>query len=61
MTIFRPLPTSLRPAMADNVVPFAPRTPRPERDFGTGYGRSSGYAAARSYTTSWAPPRFRCA
>ena len=38
--------------------------PRPsryrERDFGTGYGASSGYAAARSYPrTSQPAPRFR--
>lgn len=38
--------------------------PRPsryrERDFGTGYGTSSGYAAARRYTRGSQPaPRFR--
>lgn len=34
---------------------------RPERDFGIGYGRSSGYATARRYASNWAPPRFRFA
>jgi len=29
------------------------------RPFGTGYGRSSGYAAPRSYTASTVPARFR--
>ncbi|WP_157745211.1 MULTISPECIES: hypothetical protein [Luteimonas] len=31
------------------------------RPFGTGYGRSSGYAAPRSYTASTVPARFRVA
>ena len=29
------------------------------RDFGTGYGNSSGYAAARRYTPVGQPARFR--
>jgi len=34
---------------------------RRERDFGTGYGKSSGWAAAKSYTSgsSWRPGMFR--
>jgi hypothetical protein len=32
-----------------------------ERDFGVGYGNSSGYASNRRYTTEWAQPLFRCA
>jgi hypothetical protein len=32
-----------------------------ERDFGVGYGNSSGYAGNRRYTTEWAQPLFRCA
>ena len=32
-----------------------------ERDFGVGYGNSSGYASDRRYTTDWAQPLFRCA
>ena len=45
------------------VVPFdlsARPGPR-ERDFGVGYGKSSGYASNRRYTTEWAGPRFRVA
>lgn len=38
-----------------------PLAVRPERDFGIGYGASSGYATARRYGSNWAPPRFRCA
>jgi hypothetical protein len=32
-----------------------------ERDFGVGYGNSSGYASGKRYTNDWAQPRFRCA
>lgn len=32
---------------------------RRERDFGTGYGSSSGYAAKRSYTRGWRPSAFK--
>lgn len=31
-----------------------------ERDFGVGYGNSSGYASSRRYIDQWAPSRFRC-
>lgn len=43
------------------VVPFAatvrPAPPR-ERDFGVGYGKSSGYATSRRYVTQSTAPRF---
>lgn len=63
MNAFRPTAsTAARTAdRAAVVVPFAPRNARPERDFGVGYGRSSGYATSRRYASDWAPPRFRCA
>ncbi|GAB3387309.1 hypothetical protein [Lysobacter fragariae] len=32
-----------------------------ERDFGVGYGNSSGYASNRRYTDNWVQPYFRCA
>ncbi|MCY7353991.1 MAG: DUF1232 domain-containing protein [Lysobacter sp.] len=32
---------------------------RRERDFGTGYGTSSGYAAKRSYARGWRPSAFK--
>jgi len=39
----------------------APRREYRERDFGIGYGRSSGYASARRYANAWnGEPRFRC-
>jgi hypothetical protein len=32
-----------------------------ERDYGIGYGNSSGYAARRQYVSGWnGEPRFRC-
>jgi trans-aconitate methyltransferase len=31
-----------------------------ERDFGVGYGNSSGYASARRYTDGHVDPLFRC-
>ncbi|HSR65782.1 MAG TPA: hypothetical protein VLM17_09315 [Xanthomonadaceae bacterium] len=51
--------------------PFPPRNPSaptaaaapryPERDFGVGYGRSSGYATTRTYAVAWTgAARFRC-
>lgn len=47
----RPVGTSFAPVVDRNRV----------RDFGVGYGNSSGYATARRYTSNWATPRFRCA
>lgn len=35
------------------------RLMRRERDFGIGYGRSSGYGLDRRYTSDWGTPRFR--
>ena len=43
------------------VVVFQPRAERREREFGTSYGRSSGYASAKRYTNDWGLTRFRFA
>ena len=52
--------SSPRPNPAAPVAP-APRREYRERDFGVGYGRSSGYASARRYAEPWnGQPRFRC-
>lgn len=42
------------------VVPFvaSDRLARRERDFGVGYGKSSGYAATRRYATPSPAPRY---
>ena len=44
------------------VVPMPTRHTHRERDFGVGYGNSSGYASTRrQYASNWAPPRFKFA
>ncbi|HZX79357.1 MAG TPA: hypothetical protein VFE72_00170 [Lysobacter sp.] len=48
-------------AVAARVLPFNPSNRARERDFGVGYGRSSGYAAPRSYTANTGGARFRVA
>ncbi len=50
------LTTPSRPAP---VLAVPARREPQSRDFGTGYGRSSGYAAARSYSGESGLPRFR--
>ena len=47
-------------APAPVVVPFetASRLVRRERDFGVGYGKSSGYATPRRYATQSSAPRY---
>lgn len=42
------------------VAPLVPRPAKRERDFGIGYGSSSGYAAAARYVPNRTMPRFRC-
>lgn len=43
------------------VIPMPTRHTHRERDFGVGYGNSSGYANTRQYASNWAPPRFKFA
>ena len=55
-----PLPRASRPVQRTPASP-APSVRYPERDFGIGYGRSSGYATTRHYAVAWTGlPRFRC-
>lgn len=49
--------TTTRPAVVAAPIRHIHR----QRDFGVGYGNSSGYASNRRYTTEWAQPRFRFA
>ncbi len=51
------VPSTTAPA---TVVPFSSVSrPAPrERDFGIGYGKSSGYATGRRYTTQSTAPRY---
>ncbi len=54
-----------RPAATPVVVPVSGPSSAPlyrrERDFGVGYGRSSGYASDRQYAKAWGQQLFRCA
>ncbi|MBX9401182.1 hypothetical protein K4L06_07635 [Lysobacter sp. BMK333-48F3] len=51
--------TTTAPAAAKTVAPV--RHLHRQRDFGVGYGNSSGYASNRSYASNWVQPRFRFA
>ena len=53
-------PSANADAGRSNVVALPVRQRR-ERDFGVGYGSSSGYAASRRYVNDWGLSRFRCA
>ena len=65
-----PPPGSSRPALplAADAKKRVPSRPMPqvvrhqhrERDFGIGYGASSGYAQDKRYTSDWGQARFRC-
>lgn len=41
-------------------VPQVGRHQHRERDFGIGYGNSSGYGCEEHYVHPWGPERFRC-
>lgn len=43
------------------IAPFQDAGREREREFGIGYGNSSGYGTRRRYTTPWGQSRFRCA
>ncbi len=55
--------SSAQPARAASPRAAAPlvRNVRRERDFGIGYGNSSGYASDRRYADDWGQDRFRMA
>lgn len=50
---------SVHPALISAKGPSRPQ--RRERDFGIGYGTSSGYASSRRYIGDNGPRMFRCA
>lgn len=60
-TFSLPTPVPTAAAKPANVVAMPTRHVHRQRDFGIGYGNSSGYASQRSYVSDWAQPRFRCA
>lgn len=57
--------THANPTTRRIVVPTASantaRAHRPGREFGTGYGNSSGYASHKRYVRDWGNARFRFA
>lgn len=55
-----PTHTDRNPNAEAKVLSFTARRNYRERGFGTGYGRSSGYAMDKRYTTDWGQIRFRC-
>ncbi|MFC3551910.1 hypothetical protein ACFOLC_12945 [Lysobacter cavernae] len=61
MNAFRPNAAPTTPIARALAAPPPVRHTHRERDFGIGYGNSSGYASNRRYTRDWAQPRFRCA
>jgi hypothetical protein len=63
MNAFRTTATSPNPSSPSKnaiAVTLPVRHVHRERDFGVGYGNSSGYASTRRYVDSRSQPRFRC-
>jgi hypothetical protein len=60
----RPLPTATqngKRSVQRSTASVPTRREYRERDFGIGYGRSSGYASDRRYASAWnGPVLFRC-
>ena len=51
-------PRSPRPTTVVQTAPAAPRREYRERDFGVGYGSSSGYGSGKTYVRAWRPGMF---
>lgn len=63
LLIAQPAPAArslVRSAAAQSQATAPARRSRRERDFGVGYGSSSGYAARRRYVNDWGLGSFRC-
>ena len=61
MNAFRTVSAKPNPNAPKSTTAMPARHVHRERDFGVGYGNSSGYASTRRYVSDWAQPRFRCA
>jgi len=55
-----PATTAPRPAAPAAERPASYREAARVRDFGVGYGNSSGYASGKRYASNWGNERFRC-
>lgn len=53
-------PTVRRASTQSTARPASYRDALRSRDFGVGYGNSSGYASGRHYASNWGNARFRC-
>lgn len=63
MTTMTPQSAKSFPRVPQPAAPVAARPSRRQyraRDFGVGYGRSSGYASGKRYTDDWGNARFQC-
>lgn len=61
MTTQTHIPTTTLPRQPQPVArPTSYREAARNRDFGVGYGRSSGYRSGRRYADNWGNERFRC-
>jgi hypothetical protein len=60
-TLIRSIPTRpvLRTVSQERQASAPTRHMYRARDFGIGYGNSSGYASDKRYTPSWGQPRFK--
>ena len=47
-------------AVASTTTTISTPHDRRERDFGVGYGNSSGYATGKRYASNWGNARFHC-
>ena len=57
---FSPNPNASSPSKGAIAITLPVRHVHRERDFGVGYGNSSGYASPRRYVDNRSQPRFRC-
>lgn len=53
-------PTQRRTIVAPQATARPSRREHRARDFGIGYGNSSGYASGKRYTDNWGNARFHC-
>ena len=61
MNVTRLVPNTQAPRASTSGRDRVPqRSAHRERDFGIGYGSSSGYGQERRYAESWAKSMFRC-
>lgn len=63
--MYAPVPSTTSPIpsfapVAPAIAAAARREQHRARDFGVGYGNSSGYSSGKRYADNWGNARFRC-